>query len=71
MVCTVSKSAQSTERQRKAYYSRTQKFFFVLLDPQYYPCCMNDVGRASMQNSLHLCSIRLHHCIGGGYHILP
>ena len=60
VVCTVSKSAKSTEQHFKVCYSHTEEFFTVLLDPQFHPCYMNHVGRASMQNSLHLCSVCLH-----------
>ena len=43
VICTVSKSAKSTEQHFKVCYSRTQKFFTVPLDPQYHPCYMNHV----------------------------
>ena len=40
----------------------------------HHSCCMNHIGRASMQKS-HQCKRRftcvLFACIGGGYHILP
>ena len=57
-------ASQPQTQQFKVCYSYTQKFFTVPLDPQQHPCYMNHVGRASMQKTLHLCSVCLHQWMG-------